>query len=92
MTTIYEDIQALRARFKSEYGLDVGVDITAFSHDNSKVPGYPTRQTVDLACKGGLQVEPVEREHRMENGKLLRWFKFEDWRNGMDITLFRNSA
>ena len=85
MTTIYEDIQALRARFRSEYGLEVRVDVRVFTLDNTKLPGYPARQTVDLSCKGGIPVEPVD--HRGRKGG--RWYKFDDWRNGVEIVLFR---
>ena len=92
MSTIYEDIQALRERFKTEYGLEVNIHVSAYSTQNSNVPGYPTRQAVDLTCNGGMQVEMEERQSKLEDGRLLRWFKFDDFRNGMEITLFRNSV
>ena len=86
MSTIYEDIQALRERFKIEYGLDVIVEVRAHSHNN-ELPGYPARQTVDLACKSGVQVDPSEHRGTFDNGTPHRWFKFADWRNGMEIVL-----
>ena len=41
MSTIYEDIQALRERFKSEYGLEVDIHVSAHSTCNGELKGYP---------------------------------------------------
>ena len=89
MTTIYDDIQALRERFRSEYGLNVVVEVRAHSHNN-ELPGYPARQAVDLACRGGIPVEPREDEYPREDGTMHRWFKFNDrYDNNIEIVLHR---
>ena len=89
MSTIYEDIQALRERFKSEYGLEVDIHVSAHSTCNGKLKGYPAKQVVDLACKAGMPVEPYEDEYPRPDGRMHRWFKFWDRDNQIEIVLHR---
>lgn len=82
--TIYEDIQALRARIKKEMGLKVKIEVYVYTHENQSLPGFPTRQAVDFATWGGVPVYP---EDYSTYG--TRWWKLNDWENGVGIILFR---
>lgn len=81
--TLYEDMQALQARFLRDFGLHVTMCVSIHSGSNEHLSGYPSQHAVDLACKGGIPAYPEYLEHRS-----TRWFSLEQEGDDLQVILF----
>lgn len=86
LDSIYDDIQALRERFRREFGIEVRVSIYAFPHvtDNNQQPTYqPGKLAADLVTKGGIPASPESKQHGD-----TAWIELVTDDGETDVTLF----
>lgn len=83
MPSIYDDIQALRERFRREFGIEASVRVYAFTTNNRKPSYIPGKVAVDLAAKGGVPAWPEIMQHED-----TAWIDLTTARGEAGVTLF----
>lgn len=71
--SICEDIQALKERFRAEFGLNVLIDIHIHATRNETKDYQPARKAVDIISRGGFEGYDAV----LKEGGRARWVELE---------------